>query len=249
MTPVSDSQTTPQPLIWAIFDGTGSYRVGEVLLKPGATPIYDPAIVALLQRERIPWITLSETREIPPEDADPPIEITPIVYDKFRGRDEKWYFHYPVGEGSNGVVQSKAYETEDEVDAAIIEARDGKTPDVVPTADEVESPESPLSGTLTSSDARRTQWVCQKEGCDHAPFSSENARTNHERIKHPELFGGQERPKVPAAPLPPPGPPPAPRPATDPETAGVPNPNPPEEAVPATTPGETGGAPHKEDVV
>lgn len=217
--------------MWAIFDGTGSYRIGNLTLKPGATLIEDEAIIARLKRLNIPWITLSETREIAPVEADPPVPEIPIVYDKFLGRDEKWYFHYPVGSGE-GVRQSIPYDTEDEVDAAIVEARDGRPE--VPLAEEIESPEAPLSGTLTAGDVTQSDWPCRGEGCDHAPFTSENARTNHERIRHPELYGGEPRSSVPVAPSPP-APPRVER-EDDPETAGVPNPNPESDAPPVLDP-------------
>lgn len=218
--------------MWAIFDGTGSYRIGNLTLKPGATYIDDPAIVARLQRLRIPWITLSETREIAPPEADPPVPEIPITYDKFLGRDEKWYFHYPIGSGE-GVKQSIGYDTEDEVDAAIIEARDGQPE--VPLASELESPEAPLSGTLTATDVTQNDWPCRAEGCDHAPFTSENARTNHERIRHPELYGGEPRSSVPTVPPPPPAPP-VPEREDDPDVAGVPNPNPQPDVSPVVDP-------------
>lgn len=223
---------------WAIFDGTGSYRIGNVNLKPGATLIHDQAIIDRLERKRVPWITLSDTREIAPVEADAPIQITPIPFDKFQGRDDKWYYHYPVGSGEQ-VEQSTPFETEAEVDAAIIDARRQKEIPKVPLASELASPVAPLSGMLTNEDKTQTDWPCRGEGCDHKPFKSENGRTNHERIKHPELFGGAPRPTV-AAPVPPPAAPIAPAREPDPDSDGVPNPAPaePETPVVPTLPGE-----------
>lgn len=216
--------------MYVVFDGTGSFAIAGLVFKPGATWVDDEAVIARIRRINKPYLTVRETRELPDVAEDVPMPIIPVVFDKFQGRDDQWYFHYPVGEGA-AVEQSLPFETEAEVDAAIVAAKKKAEQPLVPMASEVaEANVTSEAGTLGKEEARATSYPCESPGCMMDPFSTSGARENHQRIAHPELYGKPARGPAGAPVVPPPPAPPAPvkpiEPASD--TA---NPSPVESAI------------------
>jgi len=167
-------------MAWVIFDGTGSRRYGDVVLRPGANEVNDEVLLEKLRATKPRFIHIREDRfieqpEIPKEPEPDPVTL----YEKFLGRDGKWYFHRTVGTGTK-TEQSEGFLTEEEVDDAILlETK------AVPKPGELDT--GPESGTLSASEVRASSWPCRADGCPET-FKNAGWRTNHERVMHPQLF-------------------------------------------------------------
>lgn len=172
--------------LFAVIESRGTFRSGDLFLKPGANPVTEDQ-ADWLRKYGPSWITVQEGRVAgtPLERIEP--EVVPEPYTKFQGRDGKWYFHAPTATG-DAVEQSKAFDTEEEVDAAILTAQE-EGPSLIPLAKDVKP--GPDSGTLEAGDvAMGKEVVCRAEGCGRT-FTDNGARVNHENIKHPELKTAQ----------------------------------------------------------
>jgi hypothetical protein len=165
---------------FVIVDGTGTYSVNGVTFKAGSTKCDDPAVLDAISRDRLDWVYVqldrsTEKVEVPAvEDEQVPEE----PYDTWRGRDGKWYFTTPTGDGV-GTHQSDPYDEEQIAQAAAELAREeaGK----VPLSTDTDA-DAPLSGKLTKEEAEATEFPCKEDGCDKV-FGDSGARENHERIQ------------------------------------------------------------------
>jgi hypothetical protein len=164
---------------FVIVDGTGTYRVGKVTLKPGANEVEDEEVLEMIRKNSPNWVTIQEDRTPKPPEPEPVVEVPREPYETFKGRDGKWYFLSRPSEGRAG-KQSDAFETEEQARAAADAARD-EADKLIPLAQEHTAPAA--RGTMTKADLR-DDFACRD--CGRA-FRDAGARDNHERIMHPGL--------------------------------------------------------------
>lgn len=167
---------------YLVLDGTGTYMVKDVKLRPGANPIDDPEIIEWAKSDKCPpWITIQESREAPvtPTPApEPPKPKDPFMV--YRGRDGKWFYLPPAAEGADA-AQSDPFETEEEAQAAADAAREAEE-SKVPLAGTVPSPQE-SGGKIEVEDLKKTKFSCDE--CDKV-CSNKSALINHKRIMHPK---------------------------------------------------------------
>lgn len=178
---------------WVILDREGSLRIGDLKLKPGANEVDDPEVLEKVRGGRYKGVTVQETREQEPHDpgpdpdAAPPPEVPEEPYERFKGRDGRWYYHRPAGAGQP-VVQSEGFDTEEQVDAAI--QADQEEASRIAKAEDVDT--SLEAGPLLPSELQDATFECRADGCKKE-FRSTGARRNHERIFHRGLSGDGEQ--------------------------------------------------------
>lgn len=190
-------------MAFVIVEGLGRFTVYGQTFTLGATEVPDDSEVAKYVRDgRAPeWVKVQDTRDVESdEDVTPPADVEepkPEPYEKFEGRDGLWYFYaHPVP--GQPAVQSEGYSTEEDVDKAIegAKAEADKVPlssDVPRTAvGDIPAPSVGEEGSMTSDDltpdpAKSELLPCRSDDCDRE-FKNQGARTNHERVKHPEVF-------------------------------------------------------------
>jgi hypothetical protein len=166
-------------MAFVIVDGTGTYSVDGVTFSAGSTKCDDPAILDAISRDRLDWVYVqldrSTTKVAPPAVEEEQVPEEP--YDTWQGRDGKWYFTTPVGDGA-AVKQSDPYDEEQIAQAAAELAKEeaGKVPLSTDT-----DPNS-QTGKLTKEEAEATEFPCKEDGCDKV-FGDSGARENHERIQ------------------------------------------------------------------
>lgn len=176
-------------MAYVIVGGSGSYSTGKYRFKSGATQCDDEATLKRLRENAPKWVTIQdtleppepETKKAPPKKKKSTRKATPDPYQKYQGRDGKWYFHQPSSTGKS-FKQEGPFDDEKAADAAI---EDAKKPAEVPLATEVAKDKDAESGTLTTDDLKGKTFPCQNENCD-AEFSSSGERANHERVAHPK---------------------------------------------------------------
>lgn len=176
-------------MAYVILEGTGTYQVYDYKFVAGANECDDERVLEAVKAEGLDWLTVQDDRK-PVRDEAPaapePEPTPPAPYDTFQGRDGKWYFLKPAGEGST-TEQDGPFDTEEDVDKAVFDAK--AADEEIPLAGTVE--EKHETGVLQKEDLEPKDYPCEVEGCTRV-FKSSGARTNHERLKHPKTKAEDE---------------------------------------------------------
>lgn len=194
-------------MAYVIVGGTGSYSTGRYKFKSGANPCDDEATLERIRKNSPKWVTVQETLEAPTPEKPKrkprrkktnkaEKKATPDPYQKYRGRDGKWYYHSPSIEGSS-FKQVGPFADEKAADESIIAAKEAApkpksepepTPEPVgeiPLAKDVAKDKGAASGTFTSEDLQSESFTCHNEDCEKV-FQTSGERANHERVAHPK---------------------------------------------------------------
>jgi len=170
---------------FVIFDGTGSRRIKDVLIRPGANKVDDQEVLDRVRELDKPWLRVEESRDqekpAPPPEPEPELEAPEEPYERFQGRDGLWYYLRPSGAGQPA-SQSDGYESEEDAEAAI--EADREEAERVASADDVDG--APEAGPLLPSELTESEFECRDPDCTKT-FKSTGARRNHERIFHRTL--------------------------------------------------------------
>lgn len=163
-------------MAFVILDGTGDYRVQGWTFRPGATevPDNDPVLVHLAA-DLPEFIRIQSDRE----PVHEPIPLGPAPetrpYEKFKGRDGKWYFLSPSGQ------QSKGYLHREEAEQAIMAERNR-----IPLATDLAKMDRRQGGVARLEDVMPEHEVeCRAPTC-YRRFRNRQAEENHVRIMHPD---------------------------------------------------------------
>ena len=165
-------------MAFVIVDGAGTFWVGEHKFNPGANECSDPEVLEAVDREGLDWVYTQKDRSTRTVEPEPVSVVVPeVIYEAWQGRDGKWYFLAPVGEGKEP-QQSEPYDTEADVYDAVKLAKEEA--EKVPLAGDVKA--GPESGELTKDEFKQSDFPCKEDGCDKV-FKDSGARTNHERLQ------------------------------------------------------------------
>lgn len=168
--------------MYVISERTGTIRVKDVVIKPGANEVTDPAVLEKLIEKQYKGLYIQDSLAPPGQPPEPlPEPKKPQPWERFAGRDGHHYYMRPVATGV-GIEQVGPFETEDERDAALEEEKG--LPTRAPLASEMQ--QGPRTGRLEPGDFAES-LVCRGENCSRV-FHASDARENHERVIHPELY-------------------------------------------------------------
>jgi hypothetical protein len=211
---------------FVVNTGTGTYTFPPYTFRPGGNECDDEKVLAHVRDEAPDWLYVTDT--LAPDEDELEAEATaaaeaeaekptaPDAWAKFRGRDNKFWYHAPTGDGET-FEQVGPFDDEKEADAAIAAAQDAakaaydaaqaiaseeKTAEKVadaapiPTADEVAAASKEAeTGTLKSEDLGGETYPCNEEGCAEV-LTTSGERANHERVKHPKKKAAAKRKPV-----------------------------------------------------